>query len=157
MNKLLDAGLLFCTKEQLLEERALKIRSAKSFEKRHLNKAMPDKMTVYRVVDSNKEKFKLSKVNEHKVEIVNVVTKPEIEMLIIIAEGKYDDYQNKAGRYGKPSDYVKSQLKYPHAKSAAFINDYFRDVTKLTEAIREYRRLHPQEKKAIPLADLLSE
>lgn len=42
--------------------------------------------------------FKLSKTYEHKVQVVNVITAPEIEMLIICAEGKYREYEREKER-----------------------------------------------------------
>ena len=38
------------------------------------------------------EKFKISKVYENKVYVINIVTAPEIEILIIINENRYKDY-----------------------------------------------------------------
>ena len=48
---------------------------------------------MLRVLDSRREKFKISKAYEHKIDVINVITAPEIEMLIILNEGKYDAYK----------------------------------------------------------------
>jgi len=45
-----------------------------------------DKISVIRILDSRRENFKLSKAYEHKVDVINVITAPEIEMLIIFNE-----------------------------------------------------------------------
>lgn len=84
MNILLDNDLLIFKREELLEEEVLSCRSAKNFEERYLRKAFDDKISVIRIHDSRKEDFKLSKAYENKVDVVNIITAPEIEILAII-------------------------------------------------------------------------
>ena len=157
MNVLLDADVLFFSRSEMLDEEVMKVRSAKSFERRYLNKAMPNKITVYRILDSSSENFKISKANRHKIDVVNVLTKPEIEMLIIVSEGLFDDYKRKKSSYGKPSEYVKSILGYKNVKSSAFVYDYFRNHKKLIHALHEYRRLSKISNDDQTVADLLKE
>ena len=104
MEILLDNYRLIFEREQLLEEEILRCRSAKSFERDYLNKTTNEMITVYRILDSTNENFKLSGPYLKRVTVVNIITAPEIEMLVIHAEGKYDDYSRKRM---KPSDYVK--------------------------------------------------
>ncbi|MFC4354221.1 hypothetical protein ACFO0S_03930 [Chryseomicrobium palamuruense] len=54
---LLDNKRLIFEREQLLEEEVLRCRSAKNFERDHLNKTTNEKITVYRILDSKKENF----------------------------------------------------------------------------------------------------
>lgn len=157
INLLLDNDLLMFSRDQLLEEDVLKIRSAKAFEKRHLNKAMPDKITVLRILDSTSENFKISKNYQHKIEVINVITKPEVEMLIVISEGLYDDFKRKASSSEKPSQYIKKQLRHPDVKSERFIRDYFKDQEKLVNALLEYRRITQTSEPNMTLADLLKD
>ena len=58
--------------------------------KHYLRKGFPDKISVIRILDSRRQNFKLSKAYEHKVDVINVITAPEIEMLIIFNENKYN-------------------------------------------------------------------
>ena len=83
INILLDNHLLIFEREDLIEERVLRERSASSFENRHLRKGFDGSITVFRILDSRRENFKLSKAYQHKVNVVNIITAPEIEMLII--------------------------------------------------------------------------
>ena len=87
---LLDNNLLKFSSAQLLDGEILgrRDRSAKNFEKNHLRKEFDEKITIVRILDSINEKFELSKLYANKVEIVNVVTAPEIEMLIKLCPGK---------------------------------------------------------------------
>ena len=51
---------------------------------------------VYRILDNPKsDRFVLDELYREKVSVINVVTSPEIEMLIIYAEGAYEDYLKK--------------------------------------------------------------
>ena len=72
-----------------------------------LRKGFLGKISVIRILDSRRENFKLSKAYEHKVDVINVITAPEIEMLIIFNEDKYKEFK-KSGK--KPSDFCKADI-----------------------------------------------
>lgn len=150
MEILLENDRLIFTREQLLEEEILRCRSAKNFERDYLNKTTNEMITVYRILDSSNENFKLSGPYLKRVTVVNIITAPEIEMLVIHAEGKYDDYCRKRM---KPSDYVKQNLKLGNIKSYEFAKNYFHDVDLLVGAIQQYKKKSAN--KVGTLADLL--
>ncbi len=152
MEMLLDNDKLIFSYDDLLEGELLRCRSAKKFEEQHLRKGFTDKITVLRVLDSRREKFNLSKAYAGKIDVINVITAPEIEMLVIFTEGKYNEYK-KSGK--KPSIYCKEDLKYNDVKSAEFLNNYFKDITRLVDAIREYKRVSNIKTGEYALADLL--
>ncbi len=154
VNKLMDADKLVFSRDDLLDNEVLRCRSARKFEDRYLGKGFTKKITVYRILDSRREDFKLRKAYESKVDVINVITAPEIEMLVIIHEGKYAQYC-KVKSNTKPSDYCKDTLKYPSIKSTEFITEYFSNIDDLINAIKEYRRLSNIPKNEICLADLL--
>ena len=79
---LVDNDLLIFNREEMLEERVICCRSAKRFEERYLRKGF----------------------DEQKIDVVNVITAPEIEMLIIHAEGAYDQFK-RSGK--KQANFVK--------------------------------------------------
>lgn len=147
---LLENNRLIFEREQLLEEEVLRCRSAKNFERNYLNKTTNEMITVYRILDSANENFKLSGPYLKRVTVVNIITAPEIEMLVIHAEGKYDDYVRKRM---KPSDYVKQYLKLGEIKSYKFAERYFHDVDVLVQAIQQYKQKSANKKGT--LADLL--
>lgn len=149
---LLDNHKLIFEKEELLEEEVLRCRRGKDFEERYLRKGFSDKITVYRVLDSRRENFKLSKAYEKKVDVINVITAPEIEMLIVLNEGKYEEYK-KSGL--SPSVYCKSNLKYKNVKSYEFVREYFSDTDILIRAMHEYRRISKIRSNEETLYDLL--
>ncbi|MBQ2881878.1 MAG: hypothetical protein IJE40_06380 [Clostridia bacterium] len=152
MDLLLDADKLIFNRSDLLEGELLCCRSAKNFEEQYLRKGFTEKITVLRILDSRREKFKLSKAYEYKIEVINVITAPEIEMLVIFNECKYAEYK-KSGK--KPSDFCKMDLKYPNVKNLDFVKHYFSDVEVLISAIREYRRLSNIPKNEYTLSDIL--
>ena len=80
---LLDNDLLIFTREEMLEEEVIRCRDGKRFEEKYLRKGFLEKISVIRILDSRRENFKLSKAYEQKVDVINVITAPEIEMLII--------------------------------------------------------------------------
>ena len=75
---LVDNNLLIFSREEMLDESVIRCRSAKRFEERYLRKGFDDQVSVIRILDSRREDFRLSKAYEHKVDVINVITAPEI-------------------------------------------------------------------------------
>lgn len=152
MNILLDNHKLIFEREDLLEEDVLRSRSGQKFEQQYLRKGFDDEITVLRILDSRGENFKISKVYQHKIKVVNIITAPEIEMLIIFNENKYDNFKKSRK---KPSDYCKEDLSYKNVKSKSFITEYFENVNSLINAIKEYKRVSHIPNNEYSLFDLL--
>ncbi|MDS0528084.1 hypothetical protein NNC19_20525 [Clostridium sp. SHJSY1] len=153
MDLLLENNKLIFSKEQLLEEKVIRSRGAKNFESKYLRKAFGKKITVLRILDSRGENFKLSAAYKDKVKVINIITAPEIEMLVIYKEGKYTEYK-KSGK--KPSEYCKENLKYGHVvKNYEFVKNYFKDIDELVKAIFEHKRIAKIPKGENTLFDLL--
>ena len=83
---LLENHLLIFERGEMLEEKVIRCREGKKFEEKYLRKGFADKISVIRILDSRRENFKLSKAYQNKVVVINVITAPEIEMLIIFSE-----------------------------------------------------------------------
>lgn len=152
MNILLDNDLLVFNRSMLIEEKPLRVRKGTDFEKRYLRKGFSKPVTVIRILDSRREKFRLSKEYEQKVQVINVITSPEIEMLIIHSENRYNEFEKSRL---KPSDFCKQVLEYKNVKSAGFIREYFSDPLKLVEAIREHSMKAKRHKGEYLLNDIL--
>lgn len=152
MDVLLDNELLIFRREEMLEEKVIRCREGKKFETRYLRKGFNGKISVIRILDSRRENFKLSKAYENKVDVINVITAPEIEMLIIFCEDRYTDYK-KSGK--KPSDYCKENLKMSQVKSYDFVRDYFKNPAVLVRAIEKYSEISKIRKGEFTLLDLL--
>lgn len=157
INILLDNGLLCFTREQLLDEQLIRRCKARDFEKRYLRREYEKQITIVRVLDSKRERFQLKAAYEHQIDVdnmIDIITAPEIEILIIIAEEKYQDFSKHSSSM-KPSEYCKQVLKMKDVKKPGFIRDYFSDVEKLLGAIKEYDRFHRKEKGELSLSALL--
>ena len=152
MDILLDNELLIFTREEMLEEEILRCRDGRRFEEKYLRKGFLDKISVIRILDSRRENFKLSKAYENKVDVINVITAPEIEMLIILKEDKYKEFK-KSGK--KPSNFCKEDLKMTSVKSYSFVKDYFSDPDILLVAIKRYHEISKIRKDEYTLLDLL--
>ena len=134
---LVDNDLLIFSRREMLDESVIRCWSAKRFEERYLRKGFDDQISVVRILDSRREEFRLSKAYAHKIDVINVITAPEIEMLIIHNEGAYEQFK-RSGK--KPSDFCKIDLRMHDVKSYDFVKEYFRDPDTLVRAIKEYRR-----------------
>lgn len=151
---LVDNNLLIFQRGEMLEEKVIRCRDGKTFEVRYLRKRFSDKISVIRILDSHIENFKLSKAYESKVDVINVVTAPEIEMLIILNEGRYKEFK-KSGK--KPSIYCKEDLKMHEVKSYDFVKKYFQNPHVLIKAIEKYKQITKVKKGEHTLWDLLKQ
>jgi len=152
MDILLDNDLLIFDRQDLIDEKVLRFRSAEKFEQRYLRKNFSGQITVYRILDSRRENFRISKAYQHQVKVVNIITAPEIEMLIILGENQYDAFK-KSGQ--KPSEFCKGTLRYKNVKTYDFVKAYFSNPAVLTEAIRKYVSVSRIPKGEGTLQDLL--
>ena len=75
-------------------------------------------------------------------------------MLIVISEGWYDKYTNSKNI--KRSEYCQQYLKVASVKSSDFVNLYFKDIEKLLDSIKGYKRLHAK-KDEKSLSDILDD
>lgn len=100
----LDYDLMIFKREEMIEEEVLRCREGKKFEQKYLRKGFKDKISVIRILDSRHENFKLSKAYADKVDVINVVTAPEIEMLIIFNE---DNIKNSRNLRKNPAVFAK--------------------------------------------------
>ncbi|MBQ7445126.1 MAG: hypothetical protein IJS71_04205 [Clostridia bacterium] len=151
---LLDNALLIFSREDMLEESVIRCRDGKQFEAKYLRKGFADKISVIRVLDSRRENFKLSKAYEQKVDVINIVTAPEIEMLIILNEDKYSEFK-RSGE--KPSEFCKKHLKMSSVKTYDFVKEYFSDPSVLVASIKEYHRISKKRKGEYTLLELLKD
>lgn len=150
---LLENDLLIFEKNKLLDEKILRIRSAKKFEQTYLRKNFDGKIEIYRFLDSRSENFKISKEYKEKVSVTNVITAPEIEILIIHSENKYAEFIKSRK---KPSIFCKENLKFSSVKSYDFVKEYFSTQGKLVAAIESYRSKKKFKKGETSISDFIA-
>lgn len=152
MDLLLEHDKLIFTRSSLIDDEIIRCRKAKNFETKYLKKGFNKTITVVRILDSRKEEFKLSRAYKNKVKVINIITAPEIEMLIIINENKREKF-NKSNK--KPSEFCKCELKYGSVKNYDFVYNYFSDIDKLINSIEEYKRISKIKKDEKTLFDII--
>ena len=152
MEILLEADALIFEKQKLIDDEIIRCRGAKAFEERYLRKGYEESITVIRVLDSKKEKFNLGKAYLGKVKIINIVTAPEIEILTIIKENRYEEFKKTRK---KASEFCKSDLSLKKVKNYDFVREYFSDVEDLKMCINKYARLKKCRDGDYTLSDLL--
>lgn len=157
LDLLLDNHQLIFEREDLIEEEVLRCRKGREFEERYLRKGFEEKITIYRILDSRNEKFNLSKAYEHKVDVKNVITAPEIEKLILCNEGRYKEYEREKRKDQnlKPSTFCKVYLNYKNVKNYEFVKAYFAEKEILLGALHEYRRISKVRGNEMTIWDLI--
>lgn len=155
LSVLIDHNGLIYNWDDLLQQEIIRCRSGKEFARKYLNKSIGKKVKIYRILDSKKERFKLPLAYKNKVsEIVNIYTRPEIEILHIIFHGDYRQYKNQS--HVKPSIYAKENYKdLKNIKSfKENYNFWNENYDSLVHALKIYKKY--SNNKELCIADLLS-
>ena len=117
-------------------------------------------MHILRIGDKLNDKLKIPKEYRSKIkEIIKYCTKPELEMLLIISEGKNSDFEKVKSKMS-PKTFSKENVVYNRTRynnSTAFYREYYgKRIDLLVKTIRRYKRLKGKhEKDEFYLADLL--
>ncbi len=152
VNTLLDADRLAVSRDDVVA--VTRKRSAKSVQEEFLNYDYGWPVAIARIVDSRAERFKLGALYRDRFPVLSFFTHPEIEMLIVVREGKYSDYTRKYKSKMRPNVYCSQVLGLGNVKSKGFLADYW-DANLLCDAIRDYARLAKVPRGELVLADLL--
>lgn len=157
INMLLDHDKLIFRRDQLVAGKPVRRESVSSIQDKYLNFSFHKPVYILRIIDSKSEGFKLKKLYRDRFDdncIVNVFTCPEIEILLIINNGDYDNYTNQYKSKMKPSDYCKEKYGIRHVKKSKTFQFYFQDVDMLITSIKTYAR-YTRRTRSYTLSDLL--
>lgn len=149
---LLDAGALCFSRENVIDITG--IRTANGIETEYLAVDYGRSIALLRIVDSRNSNFKLRKLYRQKCCIYRICTCPEIEMLVILNEGKQKEY-SKVMNSMKPSDFCKMELAYPYIKKPEWLRQYWTADT-LVNSIARYKQIHQFRKNELCLWHILS-
>jgi hypothetical protein len=160
---LLENNKLCFNRTSLIDGTCTTIRSAKEIADNFLTRAYSQDIAILRILDKENDHFKIPAVylKNRNVNIYNVVTKPEIEMLHIISENLTSDFQ-RAERHNKnlrPSAFFQGYItrhsrKNLQIKSTEYIKNFYSDIDKLINAIKIYHQQANQ--KHYDFSDLLA-
>lgn len=148
---LLQKGYLIFDKREILDRTPIHLRQPEKI--RPIIETLPidEKITIYRIGDTLTDVFDIScfgKIREEHIDVIDVCTKPEIEILIIICENKYRDYLKYKSKMS-PKEYVKSFID-PKLNFEDYIKKH-----EIIDAIMKYKTLKEKEKNRLTLADLI--
>lgn len=116
--------------------------SVRHVEENFLSLKYEKKVSIVRIIDSRNEKFRLrAEYRDRYNEIITINTRPEIEILLIIKNGDYDDYC-KVRSQEKASSYC--MRKYGYRKNRDRFMDFI-TPEELVDSIRSYRSMHSKE------------
>lgn len=163
VDMLLDAGHLNFSRDDLV---GLAVYHARQLTAPVIKTALSiytDEFQVYRIGDSMSDKLSVPANYQDRIRGVRkFCTKPELEMLLIIAEDKEAEFERvKAGKHKmKPKDFCKANVVHNRKRydnSTQFYRDYFgTNIKTLMDAIAKYKQTHGAHKKDEEyLADLL--
>ena len=163
VDMLLDAGCLEFSEDDLV---GLTVYHARQLTAPVIKTALSiytGEFAVYRIGDSMTDKLPVPADYQGRIKGVRkFCTKPELEMLLLIAEGKEAEFEKvKAGkRKMKAKDFCKANVVHNRKRydnSTQFYRDYFgSDIGTLVEVIEKYKQTHGAHKKDEEyLADLL--
>lgn len=163
VDMLLDAGCMEFSEDDLV---GLTVYHARQLTAPVIKTALSiytGEFAVYRIGDSMTDKLPVPADYQGRIKGVRkFCTKPELEMLLLIAEGKEAEFEKvKAGkRKMKAKDFCKANVVHNRKRydnSTQFYRDYFgSDIGTLVEVIEKYKQTHGAHKKDEEyLADLL--
>ena len=137
LEALLIKGILKFKPDELLHEEIYHARQINNTMRVKIS-TLPstDTVSIYRVGDKLSDKLKLGDLAElgRITNIIDICILPELEILFILNEGRYNDYLKYKSRV-KPSEYYKS-INKSYNKQSSFVYDYFmkmssNDIVKL--------------------------
>lgn len=135
METLLDNDCLMFNRRNLVDRDVTRIRTADKIQSRFLNREFSKPVSIIRILDSRSERFRLGKLYQQRFSIYPIYTRPEIEMLMVLAENQYQAFRKSKK---KPSDFMAGYLPHSHIKARSFLQTYYSDVDKLLHAIHLY-------------------
>lgn len=164
MDILISNNCLYFTEDDLLGLTTFHARqiSSSGQVRAELNQ-YPGKVDVFRIGDTQSDELTIPKDYKEKIgEVKKFCTKPELEILLIIAEGLYSEY-DKVKSTVKAKTFAKNNIKLGKIKynnSTQFYEEYFgTNIECLVRVINEYYHLKAKthEKDELCLKDLLKD
>ena len=146
INLLLNNDKLKFTRDNLLDMRPFHARQLLSTQLKPALDAYHGDLEIYRIGDKLTDALKIPKELSQKIKSQRkFCTKPELEMLFIIAEQLVPQYEKVKSRQ-KPKSFCKENIcanRKKYDNSSAFYEEFFgNNIESLIYAITEYHRTH---------------
>ena len=134
------------------------LRKMKDLQDQYLGVGYPNDLLIIRIVDVNPGSIVIPKLYRKQVELRDVITRPEIEALVLAREGAYEDWYRHGKSILKPSEWCEQKLGFgKKLKTRKFLQQYWESADVVVNAIRTYDQLlgsHGREQ--LNLSDLLA-
>lgn len=161
ISRLCGSGKLLVPEDHLVRDRDNRpfttARRARDLQRDFMDVGYPDGLMIARIVDVNPGVLSFSKLYRDRAVVRDVVTRPEIESLVLVREGAYEDWYAHGKSAMLPSEWCVRKLGMRRVKERSFLEGYWGDANELVAAIREYTRLLGGHKgDQLNLADLLA-
>ncbi len=105
---------------------------------------------IYRIGDKMTDELRIPKqIKKRVIREEKYCTLPELEILLIISEEKYNEYIKQKSKI-TPKKFAKMYIKCNRMRydnSSLFYEKYYQDIDKLVQAIQQYSVLHKTHKK----------
>lgn len=158
IKRLYESGLLVTPPQHIVRdvmtfEPFTRLRVAKKIAQSYLNVGYQtdtaSELLVARIVDSETPSFVFPGQYKDMAIVRNFATSPEVEMLAIYKENKWNDWerQSRKNHNLKPSEYCMQNLGLREIKSTAFLLEYWDDAEELCSCIKQYAQHRPSRKK----------
>lgn len=156
---LMDRGLFKINADDMLDLRPHQKRQLDTYLLAMIRQLDKDeKVIIMRIGDKLTDKLRIPRDIKEKIHLEEkYCTKPEFEMLIIIAEGLYDEYQ-KVKSSVKPKVYAKQNIKKNgkrYDNSQKWIQEFFKDIN-IVEVLNKYCHITRHTKDEKYLLELIS-
>lgn len=119
----------------------------------------PHGLMIVRVKDQSPENFRIPKLYRDSIIYRDVITRPEIESLVLVREEQYRNWYEHGKTESKPSEWCERELGFgKKLKTYQFLKQYWNSVDAVIDAIRNYDSLiggHKHDQ--LNLSDLLED
>lgn len=135
VDTLVDTGCLPFSREDLVGRKVHRRMTAADVQEKFLSLDYARPLVILRILDSRQEGFRLDRLFRDRFDVVTLTTRPEIEILLILKNGDYEEFCKVKSRM-KPS--VFCRLKYGYRKNQGEFISFFKDVDELVEVLHRY-------------------
>lgn len=153
---LLDNNKLCFGRQDLVRGKCTRIRQGDRLAREFLGQEYEKEVVILRILDRERERLKLPKAYDRRVDSISIVTKPEIEILYIIAEGLENEFElrKRHKKDLKASEFCQAhfreQQKKLNVKSRDFIETmYGNNISQLVGAIVKYQNSRQQQSRCL--------
>lgn len=133
------------------------LRNIKDLQREFFGVDYPHGLMIVRIKDNSPENFAIPRLYKDSVIYRDVITRPEIEVLILAREGQYRNWYQHGKTCCKPSEWCERELGFKQVKTYQFLKEYWNSADAIVDAIHEYDHLIGDHKHdQLNLSDLLN-